>query len=247
VCVVIGSALYEGQVMHTRPSDMAGRYLFRYGMYMWLVDLDRPPQLPRLLAALGRIRSSDHLGDPQRPIRHNLDAYLAANGVDLDGGSVLLLTNARVLGYVFNPLSVYWCHGPDGALRCIVAEVHNTYGERHCYLLEPGGRGKAEADKAFYVSPFLTVDGRYRMSFSQPDERLSIQMELIQDGRRVFRASLTGRRRPLTVPVLLRMALRYPFMTARVSALIHYHGVKLWLRRVPKVRRPRHTPQGGVG
>jgi uncharacterized protein len=214
---------------------------------MWLVDLDRPPQLPRLLAALGRIRSSDHLGDPKRPIRQNLDAYLAANGVDLDGGSVLLLTNARVLGYVFNPLSVYWCHGPDGALRCIVAEVHNTYGERHCYLLEPGGRGKAEADKAFYVSPFLTVDGRYRMSFSQPDERLSIQMELIQDGRRVFRASLTGRRRPLTVPVLLRMALRYPFMTARVSALIHYHGVKLWLRRVPKVRRPRHTPQGGVG
>jgi uncharacterized protein len=159
---------------------------------------------------------------------------------------VLLLTNARVLGYVFNPLSVYWCHGADGALRCIVAEVHNTYGERHCYLLEPGDRGRAEADKAFYVSPFLTVDGRYRMSFSQPDERLSIQMELIQDGRRVFRASLTGRRRPMTVPVLLRMALRYPLMTARVSALIHYQGVKLWLRRVPKVRRPRHTPQRGV-
>ena len=125
--------------------------------------------------------------------------------------------------------------------------MHNTHGERHCYLLEPGDRGHAEADKAFYVSPFLTVDGRYRMSFSQPGERLSIQMELIQDGRRVFQASLTARRRPLSTAPLLRMAMRYPLMTARVSALIHYHGVKLWLRGVPRVRRPDHAPQGGVG
>ena len=111
-----------------------------------------------------------------------MDAYLADNGIDLDGGRILMLTNARVLGYVFNPLTVYWCHGPDGGLRCVVAEVHNTHGERHCYLLHPGDRGRCETDKEFYVSPFLTVDGRYRMSFSEPGERLSVQMELHQDG-----------------------------------------------------------------
>jgi len=247
VRLVTGTALYEGQVMHTRPPDVRGRYLFRYGIYLWLIDLDALPRLPRLLAPLGRVRSRDHLGDPDRSIRENVDGFLAERGVDLEGGRVLLLTNPRSFGYVFNPLSVYWCHHRDGDLRCIVAEVHNTHGQRHCYLLEPGERGRAEADKAFYVSPFLTVDGRYRMSFSPPEERLSIQMELIQDERRVFQASLTARRRALSTAQLLRMAVRYPLMAARVSALIHYNGVKLWLRGVPRVRRPDHTPQGGVG
>ena len=151
------------------------------------------------------------------------------------------------MGYVFNPLSVYWCHGRDGSLRCIVAEVHNTHGQRHCYLLEPGQRGGVEVDKAFYVSPFLTVDGRYRMSFSEPGPQLSIQMELVQQGRRVFQASLTGRRLPLTTASLLRMAVRYPLMTARVTALIRYHGLTLWLRRVPRVPRPRRSPGDGAG
>jgi DUF1365 family protein len=230
--VVTGSALYEGSVMHTRPQP-AG-YLFRYRVYMWLVDLDRPPQLPRLFAPLSRIRSRDHLGEPGRSIRANLDDFLRGNGVELYGGQVLLLTNAR-------------CHNADGTLRCAVAEVHNTHGERHCYLLELSERGHTETDKAFYVSPFLTVDGRYRMSLSMPGERLSIQMELVQKGRRVFQASLTARRRPMTAASLAAMAVRHPLMTARVSALIRYQGVKLWLRRVPRVTRPRRSPQERVG
>jgi DUF1365 family protein len=243
---LVTGALYEGRVMHTRPTGQPGRYLFSHGLYLWLIDVDRPPRLPLVLRPLGRLRSRDHLGDPDRSVRENLEAFLAGNGVDLGGGQVLLLTNLRAMGYVFNPLSVYWCHDPAGSLRCIVAEVHNTHGERHCYLLEPGERGHAEADKAFYVSPFLTVDGRYRMSFSEPGERLSIQMELVQEGRRVFQASLTGRRRPLTNAGLARMALRYPLMTARVSALIRWHGVRLWLRRVPRVPRPRHPQKDGA-
>jgi len=232
---VTAAALYEGQVMHTRPRGVRGHYLFRYGVYLWLVDVADPPRLPRPLAWLGRIRSRDHLGDPSQSIRRNVDDFLTGNGIDLAGGRVLLLTNARAFGHVFNPLSVYWCHRPDGSLRCIVAEVHNTHGERHCYLLEPGDRGRAVADKAFYVSPFLTMDGRYRMSFSEPGRHLSIQMELIQDGRRVFQASLTGRRDKLSTGRLLRMAARYPLMTLRISALIRYQGIRLWLRRVPRV------------
>ena len=239
-----GPALYEGQVMHTRPSR--ARYVFRHGMYMWLVDLDRPVRMPLALRPFAGIQSRDHLGDRTCSVRDNVDAYLADNGIDLDGGRILMLTNPRVLGYVFNPLTVYWCHGPKGGLRCVVAEVHNTHGELHCYLLHPGDRGRCEATKEFYVSPFLTVDGRYRMSFSEPGERLSIQMELVQEGRRVFQASLTGRRRPLTNAGLARMALRYPLMTARVSALIRWHGVRLWLRRVPRVPRPRQAQKDGA-
>ncbi len=236
-------AIYEGQVMHTRPRDAGAPYRFRYGVYMWLVDLDDIPAPPGPLAPLGRIRSRDHIGDPDRPIRENLDRFLASRGVDLAGGRVLMLTNARMFSHVFNPLTVYWCHDGDGLLRCIVAEVHNTYGERHCYLLEPGARGRAETDKEFYVSPFLSVDGRYRMTFSEPGERLSIQMELVQDGHRVFQAGLTGRRRPFTARMLLRMVGRYPFMTARVTTLIRYNGFKLWLRGVPRVPR---AARGGV-
>jgi DUF1365 family protein len=193
------------------------------------------------------VRARDHLGDPRRPIAQNLHAYLHAHGVDLGGGRVSLLTNARVLGYVFNPLSVFYCHRPDGTLRCVVAEVHNTYGQRHCYLLEPGERGRADAGKEFYVSPFLTVDGRYVMALRPPDERVSVQMALHQGGRRVFAASLTGRRVPLTNRSLARMLVRHPLMTAQVTSLIHLQGVKLWLRGTARAPRPPHAPQEHVG
>ena len=170
---MVRSCLYEGQVVHDRRTPV--RNVFRYGVYMWLVDLDELEALDNRLWAFGAdrralttIRSRDHLGDPGRSIRENVDTYLRMHDIDLGGGIVQLLTNARVLGYVFNPLSVFYCHGRDGELRCVIAEVHNTHGERHCYLLHPGDRGRAETDKEFYVSPFLTVDGRYRMAFAPP-------------------------------------------------------------------------------
>jgi DUF1365 family protein len=249
---LVRSALYEGQVVHDRRTGL--RNLFRYRVYMWHVDLDELDELDRRLWAFGHdrralttIRSRDHLGDPRRTIRENLARYLAAHGIELDSGRVSLLTNARVLGYVFNPLSVFYCHRPDGSLRCVVAEVHNTYGERHCYLLEPGERGRVSAGKEFYVSPFLTVDGCYEITVAEPGERLSVQMALRQEGERVFAASLTGRRRPITNATVATMLLRHPLMTARVASLIHVQGVKLALRGVARVPRPPHPPQEHVG
>jgi uncharacterized protein len=249
---MVRSCLYEGQVVHDRRTPV--RNVFRYGVYMWLVDLGELEELDTRLWAFGAerwalttIRSRDHLGDPHRSIRENVDAYLRTHDIDLEGGAVQLLTNARVLGYVFNPLSVFYCHDRDGELRCVVAEVHNTHGERHCYLLHPGERGRAETDKEFYVSPFLTVDGRYRMSFAPPGDRLGIQMSLEQDGERVFAASLTGTRLPLTNGSLGRMLVRYPLMTARVTTLIHLQGLRLHRRGLPHVRHRRRAPQEGVG
>jgi hypothetical protein len=249
---LVRSALYEGQVVHDRRTGL--RNLFRYRVYMWHVDLDELDALDRRLWAFGHdrralttIRSRDHLGDPRRTIRENVDRYLSAHGIDLEGGRVSLLTNARVLGYVFNPLSIFYCHRPDGSLRCVVAEVHNTYGQRHCYLLEPGERGRASAGKEFYVSPFLTVDGSYEMRLAPPDGRLSVQMSLRQAGERVFAASLTGKRRPITNGSVARMLVRHPLMTAKVTSLIHLQGVKLALRGVARVPRPSHPPQEHVG
>lgn len=249
---MVRSCLYEGRVVHDRRTPV--RHLFRYGVYMWLVDLDELAALDRRLWAFGAdrravttIRSRDHLGDARRSIRENVEAYLALHGIDLEGGPVQLLTNARVLGYVFNPLSVFYCRGPGGEVRCVIAEVHNTHGERHCYLLHPGERGRAETEKEFYVSPFLTVDGRYRMTFAPPGDRLAIQMSLEQEGGRVFAASLTGTRLPLTNRSLGRMLFRYPLMTAKVTTLIHLQGLRLHRRGIAHVRRPRHARQEGVG
>lgn len=246
-------ALYDAQVRHVRgaPGRASGR-AFGHRTYLWLVDLDDLPRLPGWLRPFARFRAADHLGDPQRSIRANVEAYLAGHGIDLRGGRILMLANARLLGYVFNPLSVFWCHHPDGTQACVIAEVHNTYGERHCYLLHPDESGRAETDKDFYVSPFLTVDGRYRMSLRPPGERLALSVTLRQtgpDGRTAtaLTATVVGSRRAATPAALVRMLLRRPLTTYRTSALIRRHGIALWLRRVPVVRRPKHDPQEGVG
>ncbi len=149
--------LYECEIRHARTVPL--RNVFRYRSYLWLVDVDQLPRIPLLAVFRGR----DHLGDPRRGIRENLDSFLAANGIGRPR-TITMLTQARALGYVFNPLTVYWCHRPD----CVVAEVHNTYGQRHAYLLHPDARGQARVPKQFYVSPFYPVDGDYRMSLPEP-------------------------------------------------------------------------------
>jgi Uncharacterized conserved protein len=237
-------ALYDATVRHVRRQSMDRS--FSHGIYLWLVDLDALPDLPRWLRPFARFEARDHLGDPQRSIRENLDAWLATQGVDLHGGQVLMLANARLLGYVFNPISVYWCHRPDGELECVVAEVHNTYGERHCYLLHTDEAGRAETPKDFYVSPFLSVDGQYRMSLRTPGDRLAISVTLRQGGATALTATVVGTRCPATPAALARMLARHPLVTYRTSALIRRHGIALWLRRLPVIARPKHNPQEGV-
>ena len=145
---------------------------------------------------------------------------------------------------MFNPLSTHWCYRADGTLACLVAEVHNTYGERHAYVLRLDDAGRTEGDKEFYVSPFFEVDGRYLMRFSAPGPQLRITMALRRDGTTPFTASVRGTARPATVRSVLSAALRFPMMSLRVSALIRLQGVKLWLRRLPVVPRPPHASGG---
>ncbi|MFG3586324.1 DUF1365 domain-containing protein [Streptomyces sp. NPDC047990] len=134
-------ALYPCTVSHVRTAPT--RYALRHRTYMWLTDPDRPPRLPLPLRPLAGFDARDHFDGDQPTIRAGLDRFLASHGIDLHGGPVMMLAHARVLGHVFNPLTLYWCHDPDGTPRCVVAEVHNTYGERHCYLLLPEDTGTA--------------------------------------------------------------------------------------------------------
>ncbi|MDQ4118522.1 MAG: DUF1365 domain-containing protein [Actinomycetota bacterium] len=237
-------ALYDAVVRHARKRDLD--YAFSHPTYLWLVDLDDLPRLPFWLRPFARFRSSDHVGDPDRTIRQNVDAFLGERGVDLQGGRVLMLAHARVLGYVFNPISVFWCHRPDGALACVIAEVHNTYRGRHAYLLFPDEHGRATAAKDFYVSPFLTVDGDYAMHLREPGDRLAVSVTLHQGGAPALVATVAGTRRPATTSGVLCTVLRRPFVTHRTSALIRRHGIALWLRRLPVAPRTTHHPQEGV-
>jgi DUF1365 family protein len=240
----VTAALYPCEITHVRARPV--RRTFRYHSYLWFVDLDDLPQVPLALRPLARFRSRDHLGDPVSPIRANVDAYLARQGISLAGGRVLMLGHAAVLGYVFNPLTVFWCHHADGTLAAVIAEVHNTYGQRHAYLLHPDGRGRAEADKDFYVSPFLPVAGRYRLHLPEPAATLRLSVTLHIDGQTVLAASVTGNRRAYTPRRLLGCAFRHPWVTARVTALIHWQGIRLAARRLPVIPRPAHHPQEGV-
>ncbi|OZM81217.1 DUF1365 domain-containing protein [Pseudonocardia sp. MH-G8] len=238
------AVLYDVEVRHVRRQRMSRAFSHR--AYYWLVDLDALPRPPRWLRPFAGFESRDHLGDPGRSIRENLDSWLAGQGVDLRGGRVLMLANARVLGHVFNPITVYWCHDAAGVLACVVAEVHNTYGGRHCYLLHPDDAGRARAAKDFYVSPFLTVEGEYAMRLPVPGERLALAVTLQQQGAAAFTATVTGARRRATPAALARLLLRHPLVTHRTTVGIRRHGIALWLRGLPVVPRPVHIPQEGV-
>ncbi|MCX4625716.1 DUF1365 domain-containing protein [Streptomyces sp. NBC_01443] len=237
-------ALYDCVVSHARTAPV--RHAFRHRTYMWLVDLDALPRLPWPLRPLARFDARDHFDAAAPTVRAGLEAYLASRDVHLDGGRVLMLAHARVLGYVFNPLTLYWCHDRSGALVCVVAEVHNTYGQRHCHLLRTDGAGRAEAAKELYVSPFFPVDGRYRMRLPEPREQLEVTVQLERAGQRPFTATLRGRHRPATPLALLRAAARRPWSTAAVWAGIRRHGIHLLLRGLPVQPRPDRAPEEGI-
>lgn len=240
----VSAVLYECVVAHARSAPL--HHSFRNRTYLWCVDLDRIPVLPLPLRALARFDPRDHFAGSSPTIRAGLEVFLRHHDVDLGGGRVVMLAHARVLGYVFNPLSVFWCHDASGVLVCVVAEVHNTYGQRHCYLLRTDGLGRAQADKEFYVSPFFAVEGHYRMRLPLPAERLALTVHLETEGGRPFTATIRGRARPATARALLGAAARRPWSTAAVWAGIRRHGIHLLLRGLPVQPRPPYVPQKGM-
>ncbi|MGB8649189.1 MAG: DUF1365 domain-containing protein [Mycobacteriales bacterium] len=226
-------ALYETTVQHVRRSPF--RHAFTYRSYWWLVDLDHLPVLPRGLRALARFRPQDHVGDPSGSIRANVDALLAAAGLEAE--RVLMLGNARVLGHAFNPITVHWCLSAAGEVVAVVAEVHNTYGGRHAYVLRPDEAGRAAAEKVFYVSPFHRVEGHYDMRLPLPGEQLRLDITYHGPGAEPFVATVRGTRSAATTGRVVTTALRHPLSTRLVSARIRAQGVRLYLRKLPVIPR----------
>ena len=225
---------FETTIRHTRRSPF--RRTFEHHSTFWLVDLDDLPDH----GVLARFEARDHLGAPDATLRDNVESFLADNGVSLgDGdrpGTILMAAHPRSLGHCFNPISVFWCFDDEARQAGVVVEVHNTYGDRHAYLVHPDEQGRARTDKALYVSPFHGVDGSYDVAVPVPTDRLDIAITLRghDDGSAPFSASLTGTRSD--VPVRRTLG-----ATLRGSALIRAHGIWLWARRLPVRPRPQTT------
>jgi DUF1365 family protein len=232
---VLTPAIYRTTITHSRPAPV--HHCFEYRSYSWYVDIDDLPRLPRWLRPFARFQSEDHFsGNSRGSLRERLGAFFTDHGLPPPEGRITALLQARVLGYVFNPLSVFWCHDRDGRLCHVIAEVHNTYGERHAYLLPPADLPVVTA-KNFYVSPFNQVDGYYLVQAPRPGNEVDITVALHRDHRQTFLANLRGTRRPATARQLAVMQFIAPLAPLAVSARIRIQGIKLWLRRVPVAPR----------
>jgi hypothetical protein len=256
----VKSCLYECHVLHHRFSPTPHRFLYR--IFLFAFDLDELDTLHRKLRlfSLNRrnlysFRDADYLPitepvhhatrpvappsaprDPQS-LKSRVVTHLAQHGIDLTGGRVRLVTLPRVLGYLFNPVSFYFCYDRTGAPVAALAEVTNTFREMKPYLLAPAtlrdGAFRLRVPKHFYVSPFSDVDVAFDFTLRVPGERLSIQIDDYAGAERTLTSTLAGPRQPLTDARLAWFTLKYPLLSLRVITLIHWHALRLWLKRVP--------------
>jgi hypothetical protein len=249
------SALYAGTVAHRRLRPKPHR--LRYRVFSLLLDIDDVPALCMRLRLLSHRRFNlfsfderDHADGSGKSLRAWVEAHLTRAGIDLDGGPISLLAMPRVLGYGFNPISLWFCYRRDGALGALLYEVHNTFGERHSYLIPieddaASGEVRQSCAKEFHVSPFLAMNMRYDFRIHLPDERFSLVIRGSDDTGPLIVASLTARRCELTDAALLRAFFGTPLLTLKVIGGIHWEALRLWLKGIRLQPRP-PTPERNV-
>lgn len=223
------SAIYQGTVSHARRGPRA--HAFSYRMYMLYLDLDELPGL-----GLASFRREDFLGDPSRDLASEVRDRVERELGFRPAGPVRLLTHVRSLGYVFNPVSFYYCFDAGGeTLRAVVAEITNTpWGERHAYVLPAGPDGvTSRFDKAFHVSPFYPMEQTYDWRLPVPGAHLEVEMANLEKGAEVFRARLALRREAWTPAALRRAAILQPLMAWKVHAAIYWQAFRLWVKGTP--------------
>jgi DUF1365 family protein len=231
----LNSCLYECRVIHERLEPVPHRFV--YNVFSFCLDVDEIDAVVAKIPWISRNRwnlfsffDRDHI---------DVRSVLRARGID--PSRILLVTNLRILGYVFNPVSFYFCFDDAGAPLAAVAEVNNTFGERKPYFLESDaltrGRFDSTQRKHFYISPFVALDSDMRMRLAIPGERAGFVIDDFERGRQVLHTSMIGKRAELTSARLLAFALKYPLLTLRVIAGIHWQALLLWFKRVPFYRK----------
>ncbi|MCA6362617.1 MAG: DUF1365 domain-containing protein [Bacteroidetes bacterium] len=247
------SCLYRATVMHNRLEPKKHR--FHYGLFFFYLNLDTLDQELSRIPIISRNRFNlfgfydrDHIQADEKkplPLRESFNNWLLQQGVNELPAQVMLLTHLRVLGYVFNPVSFYYCFNETGAPLYVVAEVRNTFHEMKLYLLDCSNfNGKCfnkRQPKYFYVSPFIEHDAEFDFSLFVPSEKLNIRIDDYSKDRRIFISTLTGIQKPLSTLRLLGFGLRFPFITLQVITLIHWHALRLWFKKIRFFRKAEHA------
>ena len=232
------SHLLKGKVRHRRSSPFV--YELEHDVWYFALDLDEIDQVASKLRLVSRnrrnvltFRDDDHMLPPAGSIAESVRGHLASNGVDPTDWRIMLVTNLRILGHVFNPASFYLCRDAAGELRVVIVEVNNTHGERRLYTLWPERRGdehRASMAKDFYVSPFIGMDAGYTVRTWDRPKELRIAMNETEGGSPVLTVSLVLRRLPASNRVVGRLLLRYPFVTLKTIGAIYWHALRLRLK-----------------
>jgi DUF1365 family protein len=232
-------AIYKGIVTHRRLRPMGHR--FRYRTYSLLVDIDGLDELATTTPLLSHNRWNlyaiyDRDFGPRdgSPLRPWMDHQLATAGIDLDGGSIQLLFFPRMLGYAFNPLTIWYCYHSDGTLRAVLHEIHNTFGQHHSHLVpvdrETGEPLRHSFAKELHVSPFFDQAGTYTFTLRPPGDRLSVSIDYRVADQRMLKATMAYKRGPLTTRSLLWAFVSHPLLTMKVTTGIHWNALRLWLK-----------------
>ena len=241
------SGVYAGSVIHRRIRPRHHRLSYR--VFFFFLDLEEIDSLARRLKLFSRNRFNlfsfhdrDHGAGTEEPLRAQIEGHLRAAGLDPDGGAIRLFAMPRVLGYVFNPLSIYFCHRRDGTLSALLYEVNNTFGERHSYLIPVTNGGGApirqQCLKRFHVSPFLDMEMTYALRVVPPGRRVAIGISGSDADGPVITAALSANRSVLTDAALARAFIDYPLMTLKVTTGIHWEGLRIWLKGIRLRPRP---------
>jgi DUF1365 family protein len=253
----MNSCLYECTVFHRRLAPK--RHEFLYRVFYFLLDLDEFEEVNRTMhlfkvnrPGLYSFRDNDHISHGAATAKENILHYLREQRVEAPVGKILLLTLPRVLGHVFNPISVFFCLDPEGNPLVAVAEVGNTFGEWKPYLvpLTPDGSFHLRTVKHFYVSPFSDLDLEFDFRFDFPGDRLRLFIDDYRGEEKELVSTMTGTRVPLTDATLLRFTLRYPLLTLKIILGIHWEAFRIWRKGItarrkeaqPELQRGIHRP-----